>query len=119
MRGEERLRGGLRATLRCGVDAVVLEDRPDGVAGDVVTETLEPTAHAARAFALRITSAARSGLVLRRPRRRALEPSYFWATSVRYDPQDGVRSDKTRDGHQSAPTKKLALSRPGGSAGRR
>jgi hypothetical protein len=89
MRGEKRLPGGLRATLRRGLDAVVLEDRLDRIAGDVVTETLEPTADARVApgrvsFAMRITSAARSGLVLGRPRRCAFELSYFLATSVRY-----------------------------------
>jgi hypothetical protein len=43
MRGEERLARCLRATLRCGLNAVVLKDRLDGIAGDVVTETLEPS----------------------------------------------------------------------------
>src|ERR1700681_4853157 len=33
---------------------------------------------------MRTTSAARSGLVLGRPERRAFDPSYFLATSVRY-----------------------------------
>src|SRR5882762_11306007 len=43
MSGEECLPGHVRAALRCRLDAVILEDRFDRVAGDVAAETLEPT----------------------------------------------------------------------------
>ena len=46
MSGEERLPRRLRAALRCGLDAVVLEDRFDRVPGDVVAEVLQPAADA-------------------------------------------------------------------------
>src|SRR2546421_12643350 len=68
MRGKERLQRHGRATLRCRLDPVILEDRFDRVARDVVAETLEPTADARVAqfgfsFAMRTTSVAMSGLV--------------------------------------------------------
>src|SRR5262245_33775572 len=44
--GEERFPRRARAALWCRLDAVVLEDRLNGVAGDVVAERLEPTADA-------------------------------------------------------------------------
>jgi hypothetical protein len=46
MSGQERLPGRLRASLRCGLDAVVFEDGFDRVARDVVAETLQPAADA-------------------------------------------------------------------------
>ena len=46
MRGQERLPGRVRAALRCGLDAVVFEDRFDRVARHVVAETLQPAADA-------------------------------------------------------------------------
>ena len=46
MRGEERLPRHVRAPLRCRLDAVILEDRLDRIAGHVVAERLEPTADA-------------------------------------------------------------------------
>ena len=44
MSGQERLPGRVRAALRCGLDAVVFEDRFNRVARDVVAETLQPAA---------------------------------------------------------------------------
>ena len=46
MSGEECLPGHLRAALRCGLDAVVLQDRFDRVPSDVVAEVLQPAADA-------------------------------------------------------------------------
>ena len=43
---EERFPRRFRAALRCGCDAVVLEDRFDGIAADLVAEALQPTADA-------------------------------------------------------------------------
>jgi len=123
MRGEERLPRHVRAALRCRLNAVILEDRFDRVAGDVVTETLEPTADA-RVAPGRVllchadTSAARSGLVLGRPGRRAFEPSYFFATSVRYHGRivSGVTMPTIS---ASRRCRAPCLSRPSGGAGRR
>src|SRR6516164_11453203 len=44
MRREEGLPGRLRAPLRCLLDAMVLEDRLNHVAGDVVADALQPAA---------------------------------------------------------------------------
>ena len=46
MSGEKRLPRRVRAALRCGRDAVVLEDRLDRVPGDLVAEALQPPADA-------------------------------------------------------------------------
>src|SRR5262249_57915501 len=46
MRGEKRLPRHVRAALRCRLDAVILHDRRDCVAGHVVAESLETTADA-------------------------------------------------------------------------
>ena len=46
---------------------------------------------------MRATSAATSGLVDGRPGRREWEPSYFWATSLRY--QRRIVSGVTMPGH--------------------
>src|SRR5215510_3533847 len=42
MSGQERFPGRLRAALRCWLDALVLENRLDRVAGDFVAEALQP-----------------------------------------------------------------------------
>jgi hypothetical protein len=46
MSGQERLPGRVRAPLRCGLDAILFEDRFDRVARHVVAETLQPAADA-------------------------------------------------------------------------
>ena len=89
MGGHERLPGRVHATLRRGPNAVVPEDRFDRVAGEIVAESFQPAADARVAqvgfsFAMQTMSAAMSGLVLGRPGRPCFEPSYFLATSLRY-----------------------------------
>ena len=46
VRGQKRLPGRLRAALRCGLDAVIPEDRFDRVASELVTQVLQPAADA-------------------------------------------------------------------------
>jgi len=46
MRGEECLPRHLRAAFRCGLNAVVLQDRLDRVPSDVMAEVLQPAADA-------------------------------------------------------------------------
>jgi hypothetical protein len=58
---------------------------------------------------MRTTSAAMSGLVLGRPGRRVFEPSYFLATSLRYQTGDGVGSHYAGDGGEAAAAEDLAF----------
>jgi hypothetical protein len=114
MRGEERLPGGLRAALRCGLDAVVLEDSLDRIAGDVVTETLEPTADArvAPGRVLRRHADHQRGeirLGARATTVSCLRAVVFLGYQRPIPAQDGVRCDDTRDSRQSAPAKKFAF----------
>jgi hypothetical protein len=56
MRREKRLPGRLRSALRGGLDAVVLEDRFDRVASDVLAEALQRAADACVAPGLEMWS---------------------------------------------------------------
>jgi hypothetical protein len=50
-----------------------------------------------------------SGLVLGRPGRRVFEPSYLLATSLRYQPQNGVGRHDAGDDREAAPAQDLAF----------
>ena len=73
---------------------------------------------------MRTTSAAMSGLVDGRPGRRAWEPSYFWATSLRYPrrivsgvtiPDTAARRRRPRTFHGQAAALVVGKTHPSGS----
>jgi hypothetical protein len=90
MSGEERLPGCIPSGLRCGLDAVVPQDRFDRVACYVVAE--DPAARrgclcrplVGFSVAMRTTSAAMSGFVLGRPGRRRLRAVALLGDELRY-----------------------------------
>src|SRR5262245_57261848 len=89
MSGQERLPGRPRAALGCGLDAVVLEDRLDRVAGDVVAEALQPAPDSRVApgrVLVRQAGHQRDDVRLGAGATgtRVFEPAYFLATSRRY-----------------------------------
>src|SRR6516165_1691733 len=111
---EEGLPGRLRAALRYRLDAMVLEDRLNRVAGDVVADALQPAtdprvppgrvlgrhAHDERGdlrFGARATGASRLRAVV------------FLRHEPAIPPQDGVRGDDAGDGRQTAAANHVAF----------
>src|SRR5262245_56610351 len=88
VRGEEGLPRHLRAAFWCGVDARVLQDGFNRVPREVVAEVLQRAADTSIAPGRTLVRHAHDecGDVRLRGRSpgRRFEPSYFWATSVRY-----------------------------------
>src|ERR1700676_3323537 len=96
------------------LDAMVLEDHLDSIAGDVVTETREPTADArvAPSRVLRRHADHQRGeirLGARATTASRLRAIVFLGHERPIPAQDGVRCDDTRDARQSAPAKNLAF----------
>ena len=114
MSGQERLPGCLRAALGCGLDAVVLEDSLDGVAGDFVAEALQPAADS--------RVAPSGGLVRHADHQRGdvrlgagatgdslLRAGVFLGNEPAVPTEDRVRGDDARDVAEATPTERLSL----------
>ena len=116
MSGQERLPGRLRAALGCGLDAVILEDRFDCVAGDFVAEALQPAAD---------SRVAPSGVLVRHADHERgdvrlgagatgaslLRAGVFLGDEAAVPAEDRVRGDDARDGPEATPTEGLSLHR--------
>ena len=114
MRGEERLPGRLRAALRCRLNAVILEDRFDRVACDVVAEALQPAANARVAPGRIFDGHANDDRGDIRRRGRATGSPFLCTVVLRGDqspipPQDGVGCHDTSDGRELPTAEDLAL----------
>src|SRR5262245_2518463 len=116
MSGQERLPWHLRAALRCGFDAVVLEDRLDHVAGHFVAETLQRAAdsrvaprrvlvrHADHEGGdIRLGAGATGDSLLR--------AGVFPGDEPAVPTEDRVRGDDARDAPEATPTERLSLHR--------
>ncbi len=114
MSGEECLPGHVRAALRCRLDAVILEDRFDRVAGDVAAETLEPTpdARVAPGRVLLCHAHYQRGEVrlgARATRTSRVRAIVFLRHERPIPPQDRVRCDDADDARTPTPSEDLAF----------
>ena len=116
MSGEERLPGRLRAVLGCGLDAVVLEDSLDRVAGDFVAEALQRAAdsrvapgrvlvrHAGHEHGnVRLGAGATGDALLR--------AGVFLGDEPAVPTKNRVRGDDAHDVPEATPTQRLSLHR--------
>src|SRR6516165_9565606 len=111
---EEGLPGRLRAALRYRLDAMVLEDRLDRVAGDVLADGLQPAADP------RVPPGRVLGrhphdergdvrLRARAPGASSRRAVVFLGDKPAIPAQDGVRCDDSSDGSETAPADDVAF----------